>query len=1024
MKSFFAYFIRSYRITFLVILALGIYGTYNAVVLPREASPEIKIPIAVVVTAYPGSSARDVEELVTDPIEEKVASIQGIKNLTSSSQLGLSTVTAEFNVEEDQKDAISRLREAVNGVTGLPEEALDPQVIEVNFSDQPIVTLGISGINDSRLLSLYAKTIADELETIPDVSQVDIVGERQEQIGVRVDPNVLQRYGLSLGQIMQSIRANNVNAPFGSVDTGNFGYELRLVEKYKNISDVASTPIRLPSGQVLPLSEVATVTQELADVNSESRISVGGKKSTLAVSLNVRKKTGGNIVALVDSVQEKIAELKQGTIPEDIAITSFADQAEEIRKSLQDVEDAGLETLVIVFAVLWLFLGWREALLASLSVPFTLFMSFIFLGVTGITLNSISLFSLILALGLLVDDAIVVIDGIYARKNVESLGDHAAQVISEFFKPLTAGTLTTVAAFFPMLLVSGIIGQFLSTIPIVLTATLLSSLFVAVVLLPAVAVRFFGVPTAPQKERWFTKRFGQFNAWYVRTIEWALQNRKFQNRFITVLVILMVVGLSLPFTGLLKTGLFPSADINFILGNVELPPGATKEATSRVMMEVEEHLVRVPEITSFVLNTGTGISTDFSGGGSSSASIGSFSVNLNKDKERTSIAIMDDLREDLASITDAKVTLQDISSGPPTAAPVELQVNGTDLEELDRLSAQVMQELRNIPGTVEIDRSLRNSAGEFTFTLNRDALVRYGLSASDIAQVLRASVFGLEVTNFLDERGDEIKVQLSAQEASVDSIDAILAMPLQTFSGQTITLQQVLNVDLNSSINTIRHKDRKRTVTVTSHVESGVNSNEVTTTLQSKLENMELPDGYTITYGGEQQETQETFTQLYQSMIIAIILIVMIMVVEFNSYRQPFIMFLSIPLGLIGVLFGLVLLRGELNFASFIGLVSLTGIVVKNAILLVDRMNAAREEGRAVADAVRDAAASRFRPIILTTLTTGLGVIPLMWVDAFFRDLAMTIFTGLVFSTILTLGLIPILYYRQQMKIQAKAASV
>ncbi len=1024
MKSFFAYFIRSYRITFLIILALGIYGTYNAFILPREASPEIKIPIAVVVTAYPGSSARDVEELVTNPVEEKVANIQGIKNLTSSSQLGLSTVTAEFNAEEDQKDAISRLREAVNGVTGLPEEALDPQVIEVNFSDQPIVTLGISGINDTRLLSLYAKKIADELETIPDVSQVDVVGERQEQIGVRVDPKVLQRYGLSLGQIMQGIRANNINAPFGSVDTGNFGYELRLVEKYKNISDVASTPIRLPSGQVLPLSEVAMVTQELADVNSESRISVRGEKSTLAVSLNVRKKTGGNIVNLVDTVQEKISELKKTSLPEEIAITSFADQAEEIRKSLSDVEDAGLETLAIVFGVLWLFLGWREALLASLSVPFTLFISFIFLGVTGTTLNSISLFSLILALGLLVDDAIVVIDGIYARKSVGSLGDHAAQTISEFFKPLTAGTLTTVAAFFPMLLVSGIIGQFLRTIPIVLTATLLSSLFVAVALLPAVAVRFFGIPTSPHKERWFTKRFGQANTWYTSTIEWALQHRKFQNRFILVLVILMVVGLSLPFTGLLKTGLFPSADINFILGNVELSPGATKEATSRVMIQVEEHLLHVPEITSFVLNTGTGISTDFSGGGSSSASIGSFSINLDKNKKRSSLLIMDDLRKDLVSITDAKVTLQDISSGPPTAAPVELQVNGTDLDELDRLSTKVMEELKSIPGTVDIDRSLRNSAGEFNFTLNRDALVQYGLSASDIAQVLRASVFGLEVTNFLDEQGDEIKVQLSAQEQSVNSIDALLAMPIQTVSGQTITLQQVLNVDLNTSINTIRHKDRKRTVTVTADVASGVNSNEVTTTLKTKLDAMQLPSGYSFTYGGEQQETQETFTQLYQSMIIAIILIVMIMVVEFNSYRQPFIMFLSIPLGLIGVLFGLVLLRGELNFASFIGLVSLTGIVVKNAILLVDRMNAAHAEGKPVAEAVRDAAASRFRPIILTTLTTGLGVIPLMWVDAFFRDLAMTIFTGLMFSTVLTLGLIPILYYRQQMKLQAKAAKV
>lgn len=1022
MKSFFGYFIGSYRITFLVIIGLGIYGTYTAVVLPREATPEISIPIAVVVTAYPGSSARDVEELITDPIEEKLANLDGLKNLTSSSQLGLSSVTVEFEAEENQERAMQRLREAVDGVTDLPEEAFDSQVIEVNFSDQPIITIGISGINDTRLLSLHAKTIAEAIEAIPDVSQVDIVGERQEQVGVRIDPNVLQRYGISLGQILQAIRTNNINAPFGSVETGRYGYELRLVEKYQNIADVASTPIRVQNGSIVPLEEVATVTQELADVSSESRISVGGKESTLAVSLNVRKKSGGNIVALVDEIQSSVEELQKSSLPKDLTVSYFADQAQEIRKSLRDVQDAGLQTLVVVFCVLWLFLGWKEALLASLSVPFTLFMSFIFLGVSGITLNSISLFTLILAIGLLVDNAIVVVDGIYTKTDDLSLEDHASSTIASFFKPLVAGTLTTVAAFFPMLLVSGIIGQFLRTIPIVFTATLLSSLFVAVVLLPAVAVKFFKKDTENKHKRRFPELFDRLNARYVLFIERVLARRQFQNRFIGVLVVLMIVGLSLPFIGVLKTGLFPAADVNFILGNVELPAGSTKESTVSVMAEVEKYLLPVPEIKSFVLNTGTGISTDFSGGGSSSASIGSFSINLDPEKERSSLEIMDDLRSSMASITSAKVTLEDVSSGPPSAAPIELQVNGTDIRELDVLSAKVMDEIKAIPGTTEIDRNLRNSAGEFTFTLNRNAIAQFGMSASDVAQLLRASVFGLEVTNFLDERGDKIIVELSAQKSSVQSVDAILRMPVQTPRGEFITLEQVLNVSLNTSINTIRHKDRKRTVTVTADVVSGTNSNEVTAQLQEKLDSFALPAGYNITYGGEQQETEETFTQLYQSMIIAILLIVMIMVVEFNSYRQPFIMLLSIPLGLIGVLFGLTLLGGELNFASFIGLVSLTGIVVNNAILLVDRMNAAQKEGKAVAEAVRDAAASRFRPIILTTLTTGLGVIPLMGVDAFFRDLAMVIFTGLIFSTVLTLGLIPILYYRQQMKMLSKQA--
>lgn len=1020
MGKILSYFIRSYRVTFLIIVALGIYGTYTAINLPREASPEIKVPIALVVTAYPGSSARDVEELITTPIEADIKNLDGVSKITSTSQLGLSSITVEYNADQNQTEAVRKLREAVDAVTNLPAEAERPSVVALNFNDQPILTLGLSGITDTRILSLYAKQIADQITTIPQVSHADIVGERTEQIGIRVQPQILKSYGVSIGQIAQAIRANNMNAPFGSVTTGSFGYELRLVGKYQSISDVANIPIKIQSGAVIPLSQIATVTRELSDISSESRISVNGQKSTEAVSIAIRKKSGGNIIQIVDAVHAKIADMqKQQLLPADLKVSSFADNADEIRKSLRNVGDAGLETLAIVFCVLWLYLGWREALLASLAVPFTLFMSFIFFGWSGTTLNSISLFALILALGLLVDDAIVIIDGVYSRKSDLPLADHASYIVSEFFKPLTAGTLTTVSAFFPMLLVSGIIGQFLRTIPIVLTATLLSSLFVAVALLPAVAVRFFGISKEKTKERWFTIKFSMLSAWYTRTIDHALQNRSLQNKFIIALIILMVVGLSLPFTGLLKTGLFPAADTDYVIGNVELAPGSTKDATAHVMQEVEDIVLKQHEIESAVFNVGSSTSADL-GGGSSSEALGSFSLNLYKNRKHSSAQVSELLRKDLQSISDGKVTIAEISSGPPTSAPVEVHIKGAELDVLDVQSTAIMKMLAGIPGATNVDRNLKNSAGQFNLSVNRDALASYGLTATDIAQTMRTVVYGIEATNFLDGNGDKISVRLSADKGTKNSIDELLQLPITTPAGTTITLQQVLTPHLATSIDIIRHLDGKRTVSITADVANGSNANQVTKELQQKIGAMNIPSGYVVTYGGEQQQTQETFTQLYASMGIAVVLILMIMVVEFNSYRQPFIMFLSIPLALIGVLFGLVILRGELNFAAFIGLVSLTGIVVKNAILLVDRMNSAREEGKSIREAVRDSAASRLRPILLTTTTTGLGIIPLVWVDAFFRDLALTILTGLVFSTILTLGLIPILYYRQATKIEAR----
>ncbi|MEO6077360.1 MAG: efflux RND transporter permease subunit, partial [Candidatus Andersenbacteria bacterium] len=709
-------------------------------------------------------------------------------------------------------------------------------------------------------------------------------------------------------------------------------------------------------------------------------------------------------------------------LPSDLHVSSFGDNAQEIRKSLSNVSQAGLQTLVIVFCVLWLFLGWREALLASLAVPFTLFMSFIFLGWSGATLNSLSLFALILALGLLVDNAIVIVDGVYSQRGKLSLEGHASEVVSEFFKPLAAGTLTTVSAFFPMLLVSGIIGQFLKTIPIVLTATLLSSLFVAVALLPAVSVHIFGESKQIKEDRWFTKQFMRFSAWYKRTINNALLNRSFQNKFIGALVVLMIVGLTLPFTGLLKTGLFPAADTDYVIGNVELAPGSTKEATAHVMQEVEAIVQKQAEVESAVFNVGSSTGSGISGGGSSGESLGSFTVNLNKRRTHSSAEVSELLRKDLQQISDGKVTIAEVSSGPPSSAPIELHISGTGLAVLDEQSSAIMKVISEVAGTTNIDRDLKNSAGQFNLSLNRDALALYGLTASDVAQIMRTVVYGIEATNFLDSNGDKISVRLAATEGTKNSIDELLRIPLTTPTGAIITLQQALSPTLSTSVDIIRHLDEARTVTITSDVVSGANSNEVTQEIQKKVAAMNIPAGYVVTYGGEQQQTQETFTQLYASMGIAIVLILMIMVIEFNSYRQPFIMFLSIPLALIGVLFGLVILRGQLNFASFIGLVSLTGIVVNNAILLVDRMNSARKEGKSILDAVRDSAASRLRPILLTTTTTALGILPLVWVDAFFKDLALTILTGLVFSTVLTLGLIPILYYRQAMKIEKKKA--
>ncbi len=1019
MKSFFTYFIKAYRVTFLLIVALAIFGVSTAITLPRESTPEIKIPIGVVMTAYPGASARDVEELVTAPIEDRLSNLEHIDSISSSSSLGVSSITIEYQPEADLDETIRTLREEVQKIRDLPEDALDPEVIEISFSNEPIISIGLSGIEDQRLLTVYAEDIAEELENIQGVSDVVVVGGRQEEISVHLDPAVLAQRGLSISHVVGAISSANFNAPFGQLATDHFLYDLRITGRFEDVSDIARVPIPLPQGGFVLLKDIAEVQLALTDTASSARISVDGSDAKGAVTVQVFKQTGGNIIEIVDQAITTVDTFVSTELPDAIQVTTFSDRADEIRRSLSDVTRSGIQTFFIVFAILWLFLGWKEAVIASTAVPFTFFISFIIFDIANITLNSISLFSLILSLGLLVDTAIVIVEGIHAGTASQLIDAHASDVLTQFQKPLSAGVMTTVAAFFPMLLVSGIIGQFLRTIPIVISATLLSSLFVALAILPAVAVTILKrwPSQADDEIRWFTRQFNVFRGWYNKKMDTLLSNRRLQNRFIVTLVILMVVGLALPFTGLLKTGLFPAADIDFILGNVELAPGSTLAQTERVLAHVEDVLQTVPEIESFSLNAGSSTSLDI-GGSTSSEYLGSFFINLARDRDKSSIELSEEFRDRFSEITEAKIEVADISSGPPTAPPVEVKVVGTDLSELDRISQETIKVIQDIAGTVEVDRDLRFSAGSFDFVFHKERLAEEGLSAGVVAQTLRSYIFGVEATTFLDERNEEVSVELLAPNKVVRTLDDIESLEIVTPSGGIVTVGQVANVTLTTSVNTIRHRDGERTVTVTANVRKGFNANEISASVEERLAEVQLPAGYEFIVGGEQEETQETFTDLYQSMIIAVIAILVILVFEFNSYRQPLIIIVSIPLALIGVLFGLLILGGQLNFASFIGLVSLTGIVVNNAILLVDRANYYVARGVSEIEAAKHATQERLRPIILTTITTAAGVTPLIFVDAFFRDLALTIITGLLFSTVLTLAFIPVLYVRQQQKMK------
>lgn len=1015
-----SYFLKQYRVTLLLAIGLVLLGVQALVSLPRESTPEIEIPVGIVVTVFPGASAVDIEELVTKPIEDTLESVEGVDSVSSSSRLGVSSITVEFTAGSDLTDSLNRLREAVDGVGELPDDAENPQVIEISFDNEPVISLGLSGNIDRRLLTLYAEQLGDELEAISSVASVNIVGGSREEIAIEVDPAILRERGISVGQISNALRANNINAPLGQLEAGSFQYDLRLDAAVATVSDVANISLTTPQGNIFRLGDIAHVRPQLVEANSDSRISKAGEAEQTAVTLEVRKRTGGNIVAIVDEAVARAEKFTEEELPTGVEVTAFSDRGADIRKSLSDVSRSGIQTFIIVFLILWLFLGWKEAAIASLAVPFTFAISFLVFEIFDITLNGISLFSLILSLGLLVDTAIVIVEGIHTKSRASNLELAADQTIHSFAKPLAAGVLTTVAAFFPMLLVSGIIGQFLRTIPIVVSATLLASLFVALLILPAVAVRILTRWPLKHQARWFDTKFSVLRARYQIVTERLLTSRRSQNRLIATLIVLLGIGLALPFTGLLKTSLFPQADIDFILGNAELPAGAELEETQAVMSQVAARLRQVPEIESFVINSGSGTTLDV-GGGASGTNIGSFFINLDPNRDQTSITISEDLRTAFADISNAEIDVLDVSAGPPTSSPIEVRLIGQNIDDLRAGSNAVEVYLENQPGVINLEQSLKQSAAEFVVVPKRDALGQFGLTATDIAGNLRQYVFGGEVDSFLTADGDEISVTVTGNEKQL-TVDQLAHLSVVGQSGKEARLSQIADISLAPSISQIQRRDGNREVRVTADVTSDTNANEISQAVLDNQSQLQLPRGIELRVGGEQQETEETFAELYRSMILAVIAIAGILVIEFNSYRQPLIILLSIPLALIGVTFGLVIAGGQLNFASFIGLVSLAGIVVNNAILLVDLANTNMAAGSMPREAMGAAAQDRLRPIILTTITTAAGVAPLIWVDEFFRDMALTIITGLLFSTILTLLLIPILYVRQQEKLQKKTA--
>jgi HAE1 family hydrophobic/amphiphilic exporter-1 len=1040
-NSAWGFFIHKRAIAWLVVIALTIYGLVSLSLLPREIQPEVKIPIGMVMSFLPGASSADTESLLTEPLEKEIGSISEIKKMSSTSGQGASFISIEFDTDVDLDKKIQEVKNAVDKAKNdLPEDAIDPTVMRAEANEIAIITYSLLGNRPVHELTKIAKDIQTNLEKVNGVSKVNLIGQQEDQINVILNQEKLEQYGLDIQSISTIIKYSNTNLPLGVVSLDKLNYSLRIDNRYQTLEDIRNLPIsgtKEQNSTTIYLKDVAKVEKGLPQPGVITKISVEGKTALSAVSLQVYKKTGGNILDIADRTKLKIDELKStGVIPKDVDIAVTNDNSEFIRTDLGVLTKSGIETTILITIILFLALGFKQGLITGLSVPLTFLGTFIFMSFYGLSINSLSLFSLVIALGIAVDVSIVVMQGMHdnIKKGYNST-DAALLAIQTYKWPLIAGTLTTASAFFPMLLVKGIIGEFLKTLPIVISVTLFVALFLGLTVTPSLAAKFISHDKVQNTSVPLEKLLDKMGALFYKFISAVIGKKSVRViTFITVMI-LFIGSMALPITGVLKSELFPQTNQNYFVIDIESPMGTVIENTAKIVDKIETRLYKIPEVKNFLAIVGSSQSVALAGnnsvigisGGGESSNLANITVNLvdKEDREITSYDLAAKLNEELKDITEAKITIQEAKEGPPSDAPINVKITGKDLVKLKEFANQVENLIKQIPGTKDSETSMKSGLNEFKYTLDRDALAFHGLSSIQVAALIRNILQGIDSTTIkINSEDTDIIVQydLSKKNGRTNlSFHDIENFQIPSPQGYMVSLSQLGSYTFGESADTIERENQKRVIKVSSQVEKNANSVEITKKLQQEIIKLKIPADYEISFGGDFQDIQDSFNDLYKTLFVGLILITFFLVLQYNSFTQTFIHIFTLPMGIIGVFPGLWLMGLNMSFPALLGIIALTGIVVNHAIVLIDRINENRANGVGLGQSIAEATYSRFNPIFITTITAIIGILPLALTNEFWAGLGFSLLFGLAFSTLLTLVALPIVYYTFEKRNALKA---
>lgn len=1003
--------------TVMIFVAIIVMGIYALIKMPVDLYPEIEPPVISVMTSYPGANAADIETNVTKTLENALYSVDNLKELSSTSTDNLSVITLQFEWESNLDEATNDIRNVIDRVIDfLPEGTDRPTIFKFSTNMMPIVFYAVTA-NESYmgLEKILDDKIINPLNRVDGVGSVSLIGTPKRVIYVDVDPKKLDAHNLTIEQIGNVIGAENMNMPSGNVKMGLMDYQLRIQGELKDSERIRNLIISNNAGNAVYIRDVATVKDSLKDVSQDEKIN--GKTG---LRMFVMKQSGANTVKVAREINENIEQLKK-SLPPDVKIEQILDSSHFIKGSINNLSQTLMWAFIFVVLVVIMFLGkWRATFIIILTIPISLIVAFIYLFITGNSINIISLTSLSIAIGMVVDDAIVVLENI--TRHIErgsSPREAAIYATNEVWLAVIITTLVVVAVFFPLTMVSGMTGVMFNQLGWIVSITIVTSTIAAITLIPMLSARLLGMKKLTSKERWFSHSrtvepvLDKLDNFYEKLLYWSLKNKR--KVIITAMSIFIV---SLFLMKFVKTDFMPESDESRITATIELQTGTRVEETVKVTRQLEKIVKeRYPEVKIISASAG---SDDEGSLFSLFSTTGSNIINLMMrledigDRERNVWEIASDLREQIANVPEVinynVVTASQGFGG--SSNTVDVEVYGYDFNTTNRVAENIRQKISSIKGAADVTVSRKKDKPELQIVLDKDKLSLHGLSSAMVSTFIRNRVSGLTASKFKEE-GDEYDIKVRFTEDYRNSITALEDITIPTPLGQKIKLKELATIQEYWGPPSIQHKRKERIVTV-SVKPDGVALGDMANMVKESIAPVEIPQEVMIHIGGAYEDQQEAFGDIALLMLLSLILVFIVMASQFESFKMPFIIMLSILFAFSGVVLALLITGTTLSMVAALGAVLLIGIVVKNGIVLVDFINLMRDRGIELNKAIIISGRSRLRPVLMTALTTILGMLPLALSTGegseLWRPMGITVIGGLIFSTIITMVIVPVFY--------------